>query len=278
MNEEKTPGNPITNYFTLNKKRERPSTSSSQEGTVSKKPSVRREEEGMMDLQSNLMEEFDKCMTDSETDSAVNHIDKQMEKCFREFKDQIRDMLKNVLSKVNSRMNVLEDKVKELEGKAKNIGESNRRLQIDLNRQIQYSKKDNLRIFGLEEKTDENCREEISNLVKTKLKVKILPADISTAHRLPKTQKQKHKSMIVRFKDRTQRREILKVRKLLKGTGISIGEDITRDNMTLIQDAEKSGRFESVWFHNGKVLAKNIKDKKRVHTLDLFVDFDEITR
>jgi hypothetical protein len=49
-----------------------------------------------------------------------------------------------------------------------------------------------------------------------RLNVRIAPADISAAHRLPKSEKQKFKPTIVHFKDRTQRMDVLKRRKILK--------------------------------------------------------------
>jgi hypothetical protein len=77
------------------------------------------------------------------------------------------------------------------------------------NRQAQYSRKDNLRFFGIREQNNENSKEEVCKVVDGRLNVRIAPADISAVHRLPKSEKQKFKPTIVRFKDRTQRMEVL---------------------------------------------------------------------
>ena len=81
--------------------------------------------------------------------------------------------------------------------------------------------------------------------------------------------------MIAKIKDRTQRQAVLKNRKRLKGSGISIAEDMTRDNLKLMQDAEASEVFQSVWFSNGKVRAIRKGDiKKNIVILNLFDNFE----
>jgi hypothetical protein len=111
-----------------------------------------------------------------------------------------------------------------------------------------------LRFFGIKEQKDEDCRRAVCNVVNDKIKVAISPVDISAAHRLPKPPTQQQKPTIVKFKDRTQRQDILKRRKVLKGTGISVSEDMTKENVKLVQEADgpvalkqfglQTGRFQ----------------------------------
>jgi hypothetical protein len=58
------------------------------------------------------------------------------------------------------------------------------------------------------------------------------------------------------------RQNILWARKALKGSSISIADDMTRENLKLMRQAEESRLFEAVWFVNGKVKAKDRKGKK----------------
>lgn len=180
--------------------------------------------------------------------------------------------------KMSERLDQMEARIQQMERKGPAKGCSVQEMQNvkrELNRQAQYAKKDHMRMFGVEEKKNEDCRQIVSEIISRKLKVKVLPTDLSAAHRVKKSKKQQHRPIIIRFKDRTQRFEVLKNRKLLKGSGVSLAEDMTIENMNLIKDAEDSGMFESAWFWNGKVLAKD-KDKKTVYTLNLFDDFEEI--
>jgi hypothetical protein len=62
----------------------------------------------------------------------------------------------------------------------------------------------------------------------------------------------------------------------LKGSGISIQEDMTKDNVKLVKEAERSCCFSSVWFANDKVHAKDKKGNNYV--LNLFDDFAEVIR
>ena len=82
--------------------------------------------------------------------------------------------------------------------------------------------------------------------------------------------------MIVRFKDRSQRYEILRNRAKLKRSGRSIAEDMTRDNVTLMRQAEESNCFQSVWFTNGKVKASDAKGG--YYILNMYDDFQEIRK
>jgi hypothetical protein len=177
--------------------------------------------------------------------------------------------MKKVLNKMTEKVNNLEERVKQCEKRVKetenNHSKDLEQIIIEQNRQAQYSRKDNIRIFGKEEKAKEDCKTVVCDFINKALGIVIIPADISAAHRLPKTGKQKYKPIIVRLKDSIQRQDILKNRKKLKGSGVSISE---------VYNAEKSGCFASVWFAYGKV--KGTDKKGQRHTLNLFENFQKM--
>jgi arginyl-tRNA synthetase len=284
MSEEKTPTHKTLFSFWPSKKRGPPTTGSSTEGTISKVPrttEVNSESEDMAGIKKDLMEELDKDLMDTETaDTVVDGFEKQMEKCFRDFKESIRASLRKVVITMNERMNVLSERLdmcmKELNERKSSVNSRKEleQIKIELNRQAQYTRKDNLRMFGVKEKDDEDCKKVVCTVINKSLDVNIVPSDIAVAHRLPKSGKQKHRPIIVRLKDHSLRWDILKVRKKLKGTGISIAEDITRENFKLMMEAQVSDCFTSVWFTNGKVKAVDVR--KKSYILNLFDDFKEI--
>lgn len=279
---QRTPTGIISSMFG---KRGHPSTSSSTEGTRSqvKKDKVGKDNEDLVVIQKDLLNVFDEEETamveDAKTEAVMKDFENHMEECFRTFKSQIQDQLKNVFQKVNERIKNLEERVESCERKLlEGLGGEKevKRIYIELNRQAQYSRKDNLRIFGLPEEKGEDCKQAVCNLINETVKVKISPSDISAAHRLPQTGRQRVKPMIVRLKDRSQRFEILSNRTKLRKSGKSIAEDMTRENVILMKQAEESNCFKSVWFVNGKVKASN--ENGGYYILNLYDDFQEVRK
>ena len=231
-----------------------------------------------MEVQKNLLDEFDELLEEQNINTVVGDFEKHMEECFLDFKNNIVRKLKVVIQNVFEKVSELEKRVVDLETDRENMDSKQiQDIKIQLNRQQQYSRKDNIRIFGLEESaSNEDCKQVVCNFINHSLKVNIQPSDISAAHRLPKSGKQTHKPMIVRLKDRSQRQAILQVRRKLKGSHKSIGEDMTKDNVKLVAEAEASKCFKSVWFYNGRVKAED--HKKRKYTLELFDNFEAIVK
>lgn len=209
-------------------------------------------------------------------DELMSHIDKKMAKCLETFKSETEHQIKSYIMGLAERIDKLEARVEKYE-KSKcapcNCAEEIVNIKRELNRQAQYSRKDSIRIFGVSEKPQEECKAVVCNMLNEKLGIRIGPNDIAASHRLPSRNPDKPKPIIVRLRDRALKEAIINERKRLRGKGVSINEDMTVDNVKLINRAQNSGIFDSVWFWNGKVHAK---DKRgRHHILDLFQNFGE---
>lgn len=268
---DSTPQGTLKAYF-IRQKRPAPSTGSSSEPISQVKKSIRIADGDLSDVRVDLSNVFD--MDSANAEEILSHFDQQMEECFKQFRDEINSKLENVVKKLTDRVLLLEQQVQALKATDEKRQREYKEMKISLNRQIQYSMKDNLRFFGIKEKAKEDCRREVCQVIANKLKVPTEVKDMSIAHRLPKPPRQEHKPIIAKFKDMTHRLDILKKRRALKGCGISIQEDMTTDNMNLVKEAERSRLFESVWFSNGRVRAK---DKKgTIHKLELFDDFAKL--
>jgi hypothetical protein len=100
-----------------------------------------------------------------------------------------------------------------------------------------------------------------------KLHIKnIEPADIDCAHRVG-TVKEKKQTLLVRFFRREIVEHILSNRKMLKGSEISVFEDTTLKNRTLIYDLNQRAEVETAWSQSGKVWAKLYNIDKRIRVL-----------
>ena len=229
------------------------------------------------------MEEFEEDAAEgSPAQAAVENFNSHLEHCFKQFKSEVNVRLREMFEEMSERIAKVEARVKAIEnGMESKISKSKsdwelQAIKKELNRQGQHSRKDNVRLFGAEEKKDENCKQVVCNIITKKVKVKVSPDDISVAHRLPKSKKQEHRPIIAKFKDRDLRQQVIWARKALKGTGISIAEDMTHENMALMRRAEDSGLFDAVWFSNARVRAK---DKKGfIHVIDLYDTWQALKR
>ena len=81
----------------------------------------------------------------------------------------------------------------------------------------QYSRKYNLKIYGINESKDESCSEKICATVKAKLDVNLERKQIATAHRIA-GREGKARPLLVRLHKHDTKMEILKKRRILKGT------------------------------------------------------------
>ena len=92
----------------------------------------------------------------------------------------------------------------------------------------------------------ENTLELVSDLLYNKLE---LETDIEVAHRAGvKGRNPKNpRSIIVRFLRRSDKRAVMLRRKLLKGSKVSISDDLTSRNVNLNKEARDHNRIEAVW-------------------------------
>ena len=167
--------------------------------------------------------------------------------------EQTVDQLEEKLKKVEESIEVLKEKNTTLE---KELRENKN----DVNDLEQYGRRWNLRIFGIEEKgNEENCKQHIVDLCKTKLNITISENDIDAAHRVGARHDNRPRGIIVRFYRRTIRNTIIRARSALKGSRITVREDLTRLNAALLNRASNHPRVDRTWTWNGKVnaLGKN---------------------
>lgn len=148
-------------------------------------------------------------------------------------------------------------------------------LEQDVAEMEQYSRRFNVRVFGLEESHGEDCKETVINIIKQHLSITLKKDDLAAAHRLPSRRVGKPRPMIVRFTDRDTRGMVLKKRSGLKGKGVSISEDLSRRMMNLLNRVKNNDTVVESWAANGKVFAKN-SDKKVIRVrYGEIIDFDK---
>ena len=154
----------------------------------------------------------------------------------------------------------------DLDGLKKVVVETQRQLN-DLE---QYGRRSNIRIFGIEIQENENCIDKVVSFVRESLSLNISSSDVENAHPLASTRRTGYTAtrtgltpskpaVIVRFRNRAIKDEILLRHKTLNGSGISISEDLTKLNINLMNRLRKEDRVDTTWSINGKVYFR-VKD------------------
>ncbi|KAK9685545.1 hypothetical protein QE152_g37957 [Popillia japonica] len=94
-----------------------------------------------------------------------------------------------------------------------------RTVNAKLDDQEQYSRSNNLRIYGLSEKKDENTEEAVATFLRQKLELDIQPHHISVSHRL-KAKENRTRPILIRSNSRAVKEKIYDSTRRLKGQRI----------------------------------------------------------
>lgn len=154
--------------------------------------------------------------------------------------------IKDYESKTKSRIDMLENKIDQLE---------------------QYSRRNCLLIHGLKETTQEDTTDIALNLFADKLELpQIHRTEIDRSHRLgPKNRpnntateegarpRSRPRPIIVKFRSYDERNLVFRAKTLLKGTKILITENLTAQRMKLFKTAKATDSVKSIWTHDGKI-------------------------
>lgn len=199
-----------------------------------------------------------------------SHLNTQTEKVIR-LENEI-DIMKTQIAKTDG-------------GVLEAVKKSSRDAVVIANDAEQYTRRNNIRIRGLTLKPQVPPSVQISSWINTRLKLtSIKPEDIEIAHTLPILNRPvldaaSHSApippIIVRFLNRNIRDKVISQRKLLKGAGIIISEDLTTLNMELINRMKNDIRVNSTWAWQGKVFIKLV-DSNIIKKIKPYESIDDL--
>lgn len=137
----------------------------------------------------------------------------------------------------------------------------------------QYQRRNNLRVFGVPETTGEDTDTVLVNLFKEKLDVDVEVNRLDRSHRVGPKQKPgsrdatpRHRPIIIRFMSYQDRRRVFSAKRKLKGTGVSIREDLTKTRQELLSRAAELFGRERTWTLDGRVMWLDDQGKKGMAT------------
>jgi hypothetical protein len=170
--------------------------------------------------------------------------------------DAFKEVISNAVNEavgaaLPSIINPLEERIAALKAKAAKVNaleKSIAHLLIKCNDNEQYSRHQNVRIYGFIEEEGEDCIKKIVDLCKGKMGIQLKASGIDKAHRVGKPRYDKPCAIIVKLKSHSDKTRLIKARKNLKGTVYYINEDLTKVNQELHFTARKNCIFvSSAW-------------------------------
>lgn len=244
--------------------------------------------------------EFEKLITEEALTLKLDSLKKELKENFKKELDAAYSVIKTVEKKQQSsdrKVTDLRNKVSDMETKIVNLEEENVTLreltqsltdrlkdsnevikasEVSMNNLEQYSRINNIRIYGIDDrKSDETpteTTEVVSKFLRNRLGMSIINTDIDIAHRLGPFREDGNRPIICKFMSRRHKIEAISLRKCLKGSGIGIREDLTRKNAKLLEEAADNDNVKSVWSDHGKIIALLNKKKKTTVVVDLRTD------
>lgn len=195
-------------------------------------------------------------LLDTKLDEQTRTIKKEFNDSIEHLSDQIKDLQKENLdlqkrcADIENENGLIKSEVLLLKAEVK----AARQFTI---RQEQYSRKNNVKIYGMtisDRETPQQCKKLAMDMFKDDLNIIIQPSDILESHPLPRGKKS---SMIVKFKNYSTKCDILRARKALKGSGVSIAEDISGDIQLQIKEIESHPQVDSVFVWFQKIYVKD---------------------
>lgn len=133
----------------------------------------------------------------------------------------------------------------------------------------QQSRKKNLRFFNMKEEANENTEQKLIVLIQEKMNINIRPEDIESCHRVGKRENAKSRGILLKLQAHSKKQEIFNAKKLLKGTGTVIKEDLTQTRVKILQEAIQKFSINNTWTKNGKIFAKVNGKIVNIHSMDI---------
>lgn len=124
----------------------------------------------------------------------------------------------------------------------------------------QYTRRNNLRVFGIPEVAGEDTDAAVAKVFKEKMNIDIPIEKIERSHRVGKKigpaedGRPRWRPIIVRFISYRDRRRVFQAKKQLKGTEVSVREDLTAQRAEVLRAAVAKYGVRNTWTLDGRVL------------------------
>ncbi|KAI4461393.1 l1 transposable element-related [Holotrichia oblita] len=200
------------------------------------------------------------------------------------FKESIDELMQNsaFIEKLSDHIFIRFDKkldadLKTIIQKNELLGKDNEILRTRVHDLEQYSRKNNIRIFGIPVALEENLEDNMCKLINEKLKVDIRPEHIDNCHRIGKNVDGKQ-PIIIKLTKYKHKEDILKNASITRREKIYFSEDLTQERFNLLRTCKKSFGNTNVWSRNGVVNVRCQSKKFKIKTLQELEELKSASR
>lgn len=193
-------------------------------------------------------------------------------------KETISTLIVEVKETVSREINKkLEQKLSQLfcniENKITLATEENASLQRKLDSLEQYTRRNSIRLFGVPEETNENTLNVVKSVFTEKLNLPAVCDAIDRCHRLKSSNVNNSSNprpnvIIVKFISYCAKQIVSKQKKSLKGTGLSIVDDLTSCRYKLYKNAIKRFGHKNTWLLDGNIFVRYNGNRLPIKTQD----------
>ncbi|KAG5865860.1 hypothetical protein JTB14_003849 [Gonioctena quinquepunctata] len=192
------------------------------------------------------------------TKDQKNDIKQIICECFKDdkFLDSLSDKLSELVStKLGEKIGELENKLDKMNERIIQLADNNQKLQMELDQVQQDKKIANLRMYGIKETKNENILEVVQQIFTDKLSLDLDDRRISSCYRIKSNQDGEGitKPIIVKFASSDDCRMVLRNKKKLKGSRVTITEDLTESRYDIFVNVREIYGKRNVWTQSGKI-------------------------
>lgn len=193
----------------------------------------------------------------------------------------VDSVVQGVLKGLNDRIASLEEKNRNLESQNKALVTRVKTLESAAEQAEQYSRRNCLRISGIDEVYGENTDDIVLKMA-SDIGSDIQINDIDRSHRIgkPNAQRIRPREVIVKFATFRARQKLFKMKKALKDngyTGVFLNEDLTKIRNQVVYEARqvvKADRAKGAWTSDGIILIRDFEEQ--VHRVTCSSDITAI--
>ena len=128
-----------------------------------------------------------------------------------------------------------------------------KQLELDLEESQQYSRRTNVLIHGIEEEDKEDTDRKAHELFTGQLGLDLVEKDIARSHRLGKRSEGRNRPIIVRLLSYRQKKSVYDQKKKLKGSGVVITENLTKERYTFYKKCKEKFGAKNVATLDGRI-------------------------
>lgn len=179
------------------------------------------------------------------------------------------DFLNNIALKIAEELKipeVIDKKCKHFEDEITVLRNQNKTLNAKLDNLEQYTRRNNIRIYGVAE--DSTSQEDTIRTLRKHTKLNFTEENIESAYRMGKVTGSGHRAIFVKFKSQQCKQVIMMNRGTLKGTIIIICDDLTKAKHEVLKEAVSTLGKRNIYSLGGKVYFRRGSTKVMINNME----------